>query len=37
MKKERNENRKMPKPIEGFSLEQIAKACMQGPPKNGDL
>lgn len=33
MKKERNENRKLPKPIEGYSLEQIAKACMLGKPK----
>lgn len=33
MKKKRNENRTMPKPIEGFSLEQIAKACYAGSPE----
>ena len=33
MKRERNENRKLPEPIKNATPEQVAKAIMQKPPK----
>ena len=33
MKREKNENRKLPEPIKGATPEQVAKAVMQRPPK----
>jgi len=33
MTKERNENRKLPDPVKGFTPEDVASVILQKPPK----